>query len=1508
MAKITPKANTNVQIGPCTLVYTPTSAQMLNENGIQVWAISETMFPPSVVGTPPVVSVTVKTTSHTIHPPPPPPGGGLPQIEPHVAGLTPSLEPATTITTTTITITVSGARFAGTDIPADCSMVVTQISNSDDSGTGFPNINYSQTFGSLSFSGQDDDFLGYLTVTAPIPAGNLNLPQASSATLNSGSGLTASIDLAPGYMNLYAGLDGNPVALVSSSAIGNFGVGTLTVAATQGSVVLSFPAPAPAFQTVFTIQQPEGWLVLPPGSATTIGTLSGPASGGSFDTALILAGEDFSANLSFVGLLQLRLSATAGTQTQYTLSLASGLALAGDATGAPVQVSLIGCQLNFADIGTTSSLILSAGFATLNPAPLTTGSIALWPTTGNIAGGVTLDFSTSPATASNAFLNIAQALCSLPDALTRPLPWTGNTGLALVTAPPPMAPEYANYVILGGVAAGATQVVLTGISMEVTRTVDMAIGSFSFQNCGVQQVGGGGLSFVQWGGDPQNLTPFVTVTLPPQHISENAYPLNDDNTPQGTLGPPPVPARMAGVTSLFMELQLEGPTSLTAEMLFDWTNNTLISPQPGVNAQPDPASAMVLELPYRLDLALDPDAGWVQPTAPAPDAATSPLWHARLGAQQGRSDGSGLFVNERSGLQKNARAIWTYDTPGSGSAFADEALTATNREDIVYETGQTNLSGTAIAVDHLILSPLGAWADLRSVWPLGVPPAGHSLSAWTQLISQGRDQYIRAVTVGYLLPWGHVASVVEVAERRFSSDAGNTAYLSTKKYIVVGEVTRTYMQQPNGTPMLRDAVLTQVDLLTQITPAIDQATGVITVPGDGTGPAFVPYVNGQPFLFHARVYDNDQLAQPPRKTADTYLAAIFVDASSSDALITAALNAFNTGSTTAATAQVAPHTDPLPTGSLVPGQISTLSTAVLNGQKLALATSKVLGDTTHAISNLSMQASSLIPSGVPWNLAASISNFYPSLNQALVTLPAVGLLTSAAASNVAVSYLPQYLNPLTDGSNPVDAYMGLASPVAAALSGAKANGLVAPSLAISGLSRTFGALTGDPGNPTAPLAGLLAGALNPASFFPSDAKLLNLIPFTDLVGAVEGLTSFDTTHIPQVKVDTSDPTKIVATMNWLPTLSWPPQTSTTGLTTGGATVASQQNTWNVPGGFVSLTLNGNLAGSITLSSTITTPVTPGPLPGPVPAPIPAGAPVSTMVATVNNFSLNVLDLVQINFDTLTFTSTTGKKPTVKVGLSATPFVLTGQIDFLQVLFDAIEALFDSGPAISVDDAAITLSFEFAVPDVGMGIFDLSGIAIGVDVILSLSTDPVEFHFHYAGPDNPFDLAVDLLGGGGYFLVDASDLLNTAITLSAQAGASVSLDLGVASGSVSIMLGAFFQSSSTSGQGPLLGGYVRADGQLNILDLITLHVSFYLGVTYAPEAGILWGECTVTVEVSVLFFHQSVSLSLRKQFPVKLPSVPLLEHARPLDATPPWPIPRDQIMSPADWTTYTQAFA
>ena len=57
----------------------------------------------------------------------------------------------------------------------------------------------------------------------------------------------------------------------------------------------------------------------------------------------------------------------------------------------------------------------------------------------------------------------------------------------------------------------------------------------------------------------------------------------------------------------------------------------------------------------------------------------------------------------------------------------------------------------------------------------------------------------------------------------------------------------------------------------------------------------------------------------------------------------------------------------------------------------------------------------------------------------------------------------------------------------------------------------------------------------------------------------------------------------------------------------------------------------------------------------------------------------------------------------------------------------------------------------------------------------------------------------------------------------------------------------------------------------------------------------------------------MTLTFRKEFPVKLPSIPLGDNARPAihaaDNTtlPPWPIPRDQIMSAADWTTYTQAF-
>jgi hypothetical protein len=114
---------------------------------------------------------------------------------------------------------------------------------------------------------------------------------------------------------------------------------------------------------------------------------------------------------------------------------------------------------------------------------------------------------------------------------------------------------------------------------------------------------------------------------------------------------------------------------------------------------------------------------------------------------------------------------------------------------------------------------------------------------------------------------------------------------------------------------------------------------------------------------------------------------------------------------------------------------------------------------------------------------------------------------------------------------------------------------------------------------------------------------------------------------------------------------------------------------------------------------------------------------------------------------------------------------------------------------------------------------------------------------------------------------------------------------VASGSASIMAGFYFKIA----QGGLfeLTGYLRACGSLSVLGIITVTIEFYLGLTYAskgivPHGGHLWGQCRVTVKISILFFSASVGVTLEREFAGSDPTF-------------------RQLMAPTDWTLYCEAF-
>ena len=70
------------------------------------------------------------------------------------------------------------------------------------------------------------------------------------------------------------------------------------------------------------------------------------------------------------------------------------------------------------------------------------------------------------------------------------------------------------------------------------------------------------------------------------------------------------------------------------------------------------------------------------------------------------------------------------------------------------------------------------------------------------------------------------------------------------------------------------------------------------------------------------------------------------------------------------------------------------------------------------------------------------------------------------------------------------------------------------------------------------------------------------------------------------------------------------------------------------------------------------------------------------------------------------------------------------------------------------------------------------------------------------------------------------------------------------------------------------GFVEMGGRLSVLGLISVSLTFHLGLTYellekAGNNGIrsskLFGQATLTVEIEILFFSMSVDVSVEKTF-------------------------------------------
>ena len=130
--------------------------------------------------------------------------------------------------------------------------------------------------------------------------------------------------------------------------------------------------------------------------------------------------------------------------------------------------------------------------------------------------------------------------------------------------------------------------------------------------------------------------------------------------------------------------------------------------------------------------------------------------------------------------------------------------------------------------------------------------------------------------------------------------------------------------------------------------------------------------------------------------------------------------------------------------------------------------------------------------------------------------------------------------------------------------------------------------------------------------------------------------------------------------------------------------------------------------------------------------------------------------------------------------------------------------------------------------------------------------------------------MSLFGGGGSVEVGLGLDGFESLTLTLEFGAKLAIDLGVASGDVSVMAGVYIniEEQNNGLQKTVLTGFVKIEGNLDVLGLISAHLLFDLELTYEDDGTekSVWGQAQLTVEVDVLCFSASVTVGpIEKQF-------------------------------------------
>ena len=857
-----------------------------------------------------------------------------------------------------------------------------------------------------------------------------------------------------------------------------------------------------------------------------------------------------------------------------------------------------------------------------------------------------------------------------------------------------------------------------------------------------------------------------------------------------------------------------------------------------------------ITLPYRLILSPTKSAGFTHSTTPKTAGGRTELWHTRMGQRVVGGGRIGIDEDPPGATGKALRAIWSPDynltappTPGADGPFKT-SLNPRNRHELVGLTADFTKPGTAnryIDADRLMLSALGGWLD--SLYASN-PPAGYNLEAWRHRAAMGRDQYVRVVEKGYLMPFGHRASLVTITERKFVAhpDGGVAAALLQRKFLLIRERERTYPLPTSAAG--RPFPLQRITLTTKETPSLDNVTdGALA--GLGTQ-GFFPRVGGRDFLFHVVAED----AAGERSELSMPLAFVYGTVTENAGTLTTAINGYN-----AATAR---------------------RTIDIGGQTIAYAPSARPADTTVHTSSLTFGA--VASSGAP-------AKFGPQIKGATVQVPAVQELTG---TNLPLSvtlddvYLAQGFTTAAGSANVGEVFLKVV-PNPLAFSGA-VSGIVNPNMSVTGLSRRLGPVSG---------AKIQQGTFDPSQYFGAavNSRILGDVRLKDILGSSLLQSAYadetDDDLLLPVRArnavcapDADQENRDIA----IPRLF---KSNKEG-ERAGVTLLDWETT-NLQNVGTFFTKRAGCKLKLRAEARFSAEAKEDPI-------------AFKVKSELSKFQLDFFSAIILKIDKLGMAIDTEKGiQDVDFGLADGDDAITfgGPLSFVnelrQTLFGGSSRPASGGsggggggssssggggglgdifkPVVepSFSPLGIKAGIKINIPTIQLGVMQLSQLQIGAVATIAFIEGPWRLRCNLSERDKPCMLSYLIFTGGIFFAITLAatwpesgpSLAVERIEAALEFGASYKIDIGVASGGIYAMVGIYFEWDGAK-QLATLTGYVRVGGSLKFLGIVTISIELYLSLTYQSD-GKCAGEARFTVKIEILFFSVSVTATARKEF-------------------------------------------